>query len=355
MPAPFPPHPEGFGRARLLNYFQWPVRLAAACGGTGEDMTRILAFMTKRFVAMIVVIWVIATIVFFLAHASPYDPIRLILEQKAAQNPTAVQRMRHFYGLDQPELVQYQNYMSGLLHGNLGYSEEADTLGQPVWTILREGVPVSLRLGGYALLLALLVGLPVGLISAIKQNTVIDHGSQTVMMIFYAVPTFVLVPVSQLVFGAQLGWLPVTGWGAPGLQGIKEQILPVTLYAAGLAGYFALSFRSFLLEVLRQDYIRTARAKGLRSRVVIYIHAVKNTLLPLASIVGPTVAFLILGAFIIEFFFGIPGIGYITITSVIQSDYPVIEGTTIILAAFVVIINMLTDIFYAMVDPRVTL
>lgn len=131
--------------------------------------------------------------------------------------------------------------------------------------------------------------------------------------------------------------------------------MPVTLYAAGLSGYFAKSFRSFMLEVLRQDYIRTARAKGLRQRIILYRHAVKNTLLPLASIVGPTIAFLIVGAFIIEFFFSIPGIGYITVTSVTQSDYPVIEATTIMLAAFVVIVNMLTDIFYAVVDPRVRL
>jgi ABC-type dipeptide/oligopeptide/nickel transport system permease component len=204
-------------------------------------------------------------------------------------------------------------------------------------------------------LLALLVGLPVGLIAALKQNTLIDHGSQFVMMVFYAVPSFVLVPIAQLVFGAQLKWLPVTGWGDPGIDGLKEMVLPVTIYAAGLAGYLAISFRSFMLEVMQQDYIRTARAKGLKSWIITFRHAGKNTLLPLASIVGPLIAFLIIGAFVIEFFFGIPGIGYITITSIIQSDYPVIEGTTIILAAFVVLINMFTDIFYALVDPRVKL
>ena len=210
-----------------------------------------------------------------------------------------------------------------------------------------------MQLGGEALLLALLVGLPVGLISALKQNSWIDHSSQSVMILLYVIPAFVLVPLSQLIFGDWLQWLPVTGWGDPGVLGFKEQILPVTLYAAGLAGFFAKSFRSFMLEVLGQDYIRTARAKGLKSRVVIYLHAMKNTLLPLASIVGPTIAFLIVGAFIIEYFFSIPGIAYITAESVINTDYPVIEATTILLAAFVVVVNMLTDIFYAMVDPRV--
>jgi ABC-type dipeptide/oligopeptide/nickel transport system permease component len=199
------------------------------------------------------------------------------------------------------------------------------------------------------------VGLPIGLVSALRQNTWLDHSSQGLMIILYAVPTFVLVPIAQDVFGAQLHWLPVTGWGDPGVLGIKEAILPVTLYAAGLAGFFAKSFRSFMLEVLRQDYIRTARAKGLKNWIIINRHAFKNVLLPLASIVGPVVAFLIVGAFIIEYFFSIPGIAYITVTSVTQSDYPVIEATTILLAVFVVVVNMLTDIFYALVDPRVRL
>jgi len=316
-------------------------------------MSDFTGFIIKRLLAMIVVIWAIVTIVFFLAHGSPYDPIRLVLGQR--YNAVSAARLRQLFGLDKPLWQQYVTYLQGLLHGNLGYSEEAQTLGQPVWNILSSGITVTLKLGGEALLLSLLVGLPIGLISAVKQNSLVDHGSQLLTMVLYAVPTFVLVPVCQLIFGAQLKWLPVTGWGDPGIQGLKEAILPVTLYAAGLSGYFAKSFRSFMLEVLRQDYIRTARAKGLRQRIILYRHAVKNTLLPLASIVGPTIAFLIVGAFIIEFFFSIPGIGYITVTSVTQSDYPVIEATTIMLAAFVVIVNMLTDIFYAVVDPRVRL
>jgi ABC-type dipeptide/oligopeptide/nickel transport system permease component len=302
---------------------------------------------------MIVVVWAIVTIVFFLAHASPYDPIRLILGQK--YNAVSAERLRALFGLDKPLLTQYFNYLGNLLHGNLGYSEESETLGQPVWDLLRSGMPVTLKLGTYALVLSLIIGLPVGLISALRQNTILDHGSQTLMMLLYAIPTFVLVPVCQDVIGAQLRWLPVTGWGDPGTLGLKETVLPVTLYAAGLTGYFAKSFRSFMLEVLRQDYIRTAEAKGLRQRVIIYRHAVKNALLPLASIVGPVVAFLIVGAFIIEYFFSIPGVAYITVNSITQSDYPVIEATTVLLAAFVVVVNMFTDIFYALVDPRIRL
>jgi ABC-type dipeptide/oligopeptide/nickel transport system permease component len=155
--------------------------------------------------------------------------------------------------------------------------------------------------------------------------------------------------------GAELHWLPVSGWGDPGSLGYKEMILPITLYAAGLTGYFAKSFRSFMLEVMQQDYIRTARAKGLRQRIILNRHAIRNALLPLASIVGPVVAFLIVGAFIIEYFFSIPGIAYLTVTSVTQSDYPVIEATTVLLAGFVVVVKMLTDIAYTLIDPRIEL
>jgi ABC-type dipeptide/oligopeptide/nickel transport system permease component len=145
----------------------------------------------------------------------------------------------------------------------------------------------------------------------------------------------------------------VAGWGDPGTQGLRELVLPVTIFAAGIAGFFAKSFRSFLLEVLTQDYIRTARAKGLKERLVIYRHAIKNTLVPLFSVVGPIIAFLVVGAFIIENFFNIPGIGQITVSAVLSFDYPVIEATTILLAVSVVVINFVTDMAYALVDPRV--
>jgi ABC-type dipeptide/oligopeptide/nickel transport system permease component len=177
----------------------------------------------------------------------------------------------------------------------------------------------------------------------------VDHVGQGVMIILYAIPTFVLVPILQLVFGVNLGWFPVTGWG----DNLKEVILPVAAYSAGLAGYFAKSYRSFMLEVLAQDYVRTARAKGLKQRVIVGLHAAKNTLVPLASIVGPTIAYLITGAFIIERLFSIPGIANETVESTINGDYGFIEATTILLVVFVIVVNMLTDIFYAIVDPRV--
>jgi ABC-type dipeptide/oligopeptide/nickel transport system permease component len=318
-------------------------------------MNNLLVFTVKRFIAMVFVIWVITTIVFFLAHLSPINPIQEILGNKYNASPVVREQLRHEFHLDQPLWQQYTSYLSDLAHGQLGYSLDPTTLGQPVWNILQTGVPQSVKLGGFALIVALIVGLPIGMISAIKQNSPIDHGGQFMMMVAYAIPAFVIAPIAQLIFGVKLHWLPVAGWGAPGLMGVKEMIMPVAIFGLGIAGYFAKSFRSFMLEVLQQDYIRTARSKGLKERVVIYLHALKNTLLPLATIVGPTIAFLVSGAFILEAFFNIPGIGNITVSAVIVSNYPVIEATTILVAVSVVVINFLTDVFYAMIDPRVRL
>lgn len=330
-------------------------------------MTGLLGFIIKRTLSGIVVIWAIVTVVYAMEHApGTPDPIRLLLGSHYTYGN--YHRLLHEYGLDVPLWQQYLNYLglapalawfgvhfgtgavqAGLLEGNLGYSYTQ--VGTPVWSILSNEIPVTMKLGLYALVVSLIVGIPIGLVSAVKQNTWLDYLGQGSTMIMYGIPTFVLAPVLQIIFAIHLHWFPESGWG----DNLAEVVLPVAAYSAGLVGYFAKSFRSFMLEVLQQDYIRTARAKGLSQRVIIILHAMKNTLLPLASIVGPVIAYLIVGAFIIEEFFRIPGIGYQTVQSVFSGDYGVIEGTTIALAAFVVLINMLTDIFYSLVDPRVRL
>jgi peptide/nickel transport system permease protein/oligopeptide transport system permease protein len=317
-------------------------------------MNNLLVFTIKRFLAMILVVWVIVTLVFFMVHLSPIDPVAMIMGTKV--HTGEAQKLRHDYGLDKPLMQQYVDYWVNLAHGNFGYSMQQQRAGQPVWPILSVGVPVSLKLGGLALLLALIIGLPSGLISALRQNApVADHANQTVMMILWSVPVFVIAPICQEIFAVKLHWLPVANWGDPGIQGIKEMIMPVVIFGAQIAGFFSKSFRSFMLEVLNQDYIRTARSKGLKERVVIYLHAIKNTLLPLATIVGPTIAFLVTGAFIIEAIFNIPGIGNITVQAALTSDYSVVQATTLLVASAVVFVNFLTDVFYAMVDPRVRL
>jgi ABC-type dipeptide/oligopeptide/nickel transport system permease component len=317
-------------------------------------MSNLAVFTIRRLLAMMIILYTVATLVFLLAHASPADPATMLLDQQAT-NQQARLSLRHAFGLDQPLWQQYVQYLSGAVHGTFGMSEAPGTFQQPVTTLLNERVPTTLKLGGMALLLALLVGLPIGFLSALKPNSRTDHGSQLSMMVLYALPIIVVAPIAQLIFGVELRWLPVAGWGAPGWLGIREMILPVSTYGLGIAGYFSQSFRSILLEVLHHDYIRTARAKGVKEWLVVLRHAGKNTLVPLASIVGPTLGHLIVGAFIIEFYFSIPGVGLVTLTSVVNGDAPVIEATAVLLAASVVIVNALTDIVCAMVDPRVEL
>ena len=213
-----------------------------------------------------------------------------------------------------------------------------------------------MTLGGLSLLVALLVGVPLGVLAAVRQHhPLADHLTMAVMLVLYATPAVVLIPMLVAVFAVHLGWLPPGGWGDDGWLGVKDAVLPVLTNAAASAGYFARSVRAFMLEVLRQDYIRTARAKGLPRRRVLYGHALKNTLIPFASVLGPTLAFLVIGSFIVESQFSINGIGALTVESTVGGDFAVTMATTLILGAVVIVVNALTDIVYAVADPRVAL
>jgi ABC-type dipeptide/oligopeptide/nickel transport system permease component len=259
-------------------------------------------------------------------------------------------------GLDQPLWRQFVTYVWNALHWNFGTSVTQP--GTPVTDIIGQGLPVTLELGALATIIALLFGIPLGILAAVRHNGIMaDNVNMGIMMTLYSLPPFVIIPGVWLVFGILLQHtvfhLPVTGW--QGLGDPHYWLAPAFVFAAGLAGFFARSMRSFMLEELTRDYVRTARAKGLSERTVIYIHAMKNTLLPFASVLGPTVAFLVVGAFIIEQEFSIPGIANITVQSTLSNDYAVTMATTLVLAAAVVIVNALTDIFYTIVDPRVRL
>jgi len=324
-------------------------------------------FVLKRLLVGVVVIWAIVTVTFALMHSpGAQDPIREILGNHYTSANYAT--LKHEYGLDISLWSQYLQYVGmapilsnfgihighgaaigGLLQGNFGYSFQ--NIGVPVWDLLSPGVPVTMKLGLYALILSLVFGIPIGLLSALKQNSWIDHVSQSSMMVLYALPTFVLAPIVQILFSIQWHILPESGWG----DNWQEMVLPISVYAAGLAGYFAKSFRSFMLEVLQQDYIRTARAKGLKQRIIVVRHAMKNTMIPLISVVGPVMSYLIVGAFIIEAFFRIPGIAFQTVQASQSNDYAMVEATTILLVTVVVVVNMLSDILYTFIDPRVKL
>jgi ABC-type dipeptide/oligopeptide/nickel transport system permease component len=316
---------------------------------------RLYAFIAKRLVATVFILFGVAAITFFLVRLAPGDPVAQQLGQHAGDAAT-YKRLYHQMGLDQPLWRQFVTYVWNALHGNFGTSVAQP--GTPVTDIIGQGLPVTLELGALATLIALLIGVPLGVLAAVRHNGLVaDNVNMGIMMTLYSLPPFVIIPGVWLVFGVLLRntvfHLPVTGW--QGLGDPHYWLAPAFVFAAGLAGFFARSMRSFMLEELTKDYVRTARAKGLSERSVIYMHAMKNTLLPFASVLGPTVAFLVVGAFIIEQEFSIPGIANITVQSTLSNDYSVTMATTLVLAAAVVIVNALTDIFYTIVDPRVRL
>jgi ABC-type dipeptide/oligopeptide/nickel transport system permease component len=313
-------------------------------------------FLIKRLIGLIFVLIGVTFITFIIGFAAPGDPIQGMLGPHF--NLDTYLRLKHLYGLDLPWYQQYFNYLINLLHGNLGTS--FSTQGRPVWDILKDGVPTSLELGFWGLMLELVLGIPLGIAAALYAGKWFDSASMGVAIFLYAIPSFVLAVLVQVIIvylhNATGVFWPVEGWGNTwqySLTDIQFKLAPVLIYGATGMAYFARLTRTSTLEVLRQDYIRTARAKGLSERIVIYRHAMRNALIPIITVLGVSIGFLVTGAFFIENAFNISGIGYITLQSINTRDYPVIQGTTILLAAAVVVGNLISDLLYTVVDPRI--
>ncbi len=313
-------------------------------------------FLVKRFIGLIFVVIGVTFITFILGFNAPGDPIRDLLGNKVPEQ--VYLNLRHAYGLDLPWYQQYWNFLSNLFRGNFGLSFHIQNY--PVWDILKDGVPVSAELAFWALLIQLLVGIPIGIISALKSNTWVDTVNMGVMLVLYALPVFIVAIFAQLVivwFDTSTGntW-PVAGWGNPWqytLSDIQIKIIPILVFAATGTALYARLTRTSMLEVLRQDYVRTARAKGLRERVVVYRHAFRNAMIPIITVFGLSLGLLVTGAFFIEQIFNIPGIGQETVSSISLRDYPVIQATTVLLAVAVVVGNLISDILYSVADPRI--
>ena len=301
----------------------------------------------QRFLSFIFVLFSVTLITFIVSYVAPGDPILNMMGGR--QDPVRYQFLRHLYGFDLPWHQQYINYLGNLLRGNLGYSFKYPE--RTVWSLIANGVPVSLQLGSMALIVSILFGVPAGIMSALWWNSWRGAAITTVMLALYSIPSFVIIPVLWIVdlafYKAGLPSLPVAGWGKP-----EHMILPVLVLAAANMGFIARLMRSSMLEVMRQDFIRTARAKGAPEHLVIFRHALRNALLPLLTALGPAMAFLVTGAFVVENLFAIPGIGYLSVQSIGQRDYPVIQAATILLAFAVVIMNLIADIGYTFADPR---
>lgn len=307
-------------------------------------------FAARRTISLVFVLFSLTFLTFLIGRLVPGDPIQVLMGPR--RDPATYARLQHLYGLDQPLLVQYVTYATGLLRGDFGLSFRYE--GRPVSTLIAQGVPISIGVGGLALVLSLLLGVPLGLLAALRQNSVLDRAIVATTLILYAVPSFVLIPIlwgiNLWLYQRGVRTLPQAGWGTP-----AHLVLPVLVLAAANIGYIARLTRSSTLEVLRDDFVRTARSKGLREQAVVLHHVLRNALLPILTLIGPATAFLVTGAFVIENLFNIPGIGRIAVEAIGQRDYPVIQGTTIILGFAVVVMNTVTDVLYQVFDPRISL
>lgn len=313
-------------------------------------------FLIKRLIGLIFVVISVTFITFILGYFAPGDPIRTLLG--AHYNPIVYAQLKHAYGLDLPWYQQYYNYITGLFRLDLGYSFHYQ--GRPVWDILQQGVPVSTELGTWGLALTLLLGIPVGVLSALRANTWTDTSIMTGALVLYALPDFVIAIFCQIAIVWVDKWTggqwPVSNWGTPwqySWADIQFKLVPILAYSATGFAFYARLARTSMLEVLNQDYVRTAWAKGLPERAVIYRHALRNAMIPLVTVIGLSIGLLVVGIFFIELIFNIPGIGYTTLEAINNRDYPVIQATTVLGAIAVVVGNLISDILYTIVDPRI--
>lgn len=300
-------------------------------------------YLLKRIISSIVAVFILTTATFFLMHAVPGGPFNY---EKAT--PLTQANMEKKYGLDKPLIVQYGIYLGNLVQGDLG--ESISKKGRTVNDIISEKFPYSAKLGLMAIVLALLIGIPLGLLAAIKHDKLIDRIVMLYTTVFISVPGFVLGTILLIIFSVILGWTPVT-W----TDDVSHYILPVITYSFYPICYIAKLTRSSMLETLNQDYIKTAHSKGLSAFIVNYKHALRNSVIPVVSYIGPLTAFLITGGFAVEKIFSVPGLGRFFVDSVSARDYPVIMGTTIFLGALMVAMNLMVDFIYGFIDPRIKL
>jgi peptide/nickel transport system permease protein len=311
----------------------------------------VLGYLIGRLFALLPVLLVVAVVVFMLVHVTPGDPARVLLGQDATEAQVAA--LRHDLGLDRPLPVQFTLWLGRALRGDLGTSL---FLRMPVSRDIVQHLGPTVTLSVLGLGVALLIGIPVGVVSAVFRNSWLDQLSLALAMLGAAVPSFWLGLSLIILFAVDLGWLPSSGYQSPaGGLWLSAQYLVLPAIALGLpnSSLIIRFTRSSLLDVLGNDYIRTARAKGLRGRAVVFRHALRNALVPILTVVGLTFAALMGGAVVTENVFSLPGIGQLVVSSVLRRDYPVIQGVVLMVATAYVVINLAVDLLYFAVDPRV--
>ena len=305
--------------------------------------SKTLRYILKRVLMAIVTLWAVITVTFFVMKAVPGDPFA----SEKAVTPAARAALEAKYGLDKPLMEQYVNYLTSALHFDFGPSLKLR--GRDVTTIIVDGMRTSAKLGIIALILATVTGVLLGALAALRRNSVIDKVIMVITTACVSMPSFIMGSLLLILFAIKLKWLPANGSTREGL------ILPVITLALYPMSYITRRTRSSMLDVLGQDYIRTAKAKGVSERDVILKHALKNSLIPVITYFGPELAYIVTGSLVVEQIFAVPGIGRYFVSSITGRDYPLIMGTTIVLASLIVIMNLVSDIMYKVVDPRINL
>lgn len=318
-------------------------------------MGNIGQYMIRRVLLLFPLLIGLSIIMFALVHLAPGDPVRAFISEGNA-DPGFIEQARKNLGLDQPIPVQYARYMGRLVRGDLGTAYTFNS--KPVLNLIMSRIGATVVLQAISLAVALLIAIPLGILSATRQYSVLDNVTTVGSFIGLAIPNFWLALLLQLYLSVKLHWLPTISTGqaqAPFPERLKYFVMPVLVLALPSVAYFARFMRSAMLEVMRQDYMTSARAKGLNNRAVLYRHGLRNALIPMVTVSGLQIARILGGAVIIEQIFAWPGLGLLAFEAITRRDYPVILGVTLIAGAFVMIVNILIDFVYVLVDPRVSL
>ncbi|MBI3740790.1 MAG: ABC transporter permease [Chloroflexi bacterium] len=311
-------------------------------------MTR---YISKRLLAMLPVLFLVSFVVFMLLHLTPGDPALIMLGEEAT--PQNLAALRHELGLDQPLPLQFLSWMEHIVRGDLGRSIRTH---QQVLEAIVERLPVTIELTALAMLISLFIALPTGIISATRRNSFLDLFSTTGALLGISMPNFFLAILLIFIFAVTLRWLPPIGYTPIQkdlLENIRGMILPAITLGAAASAIVARLTRSSLLEVLSQDYVRTAQAKGLAERTIIYTHALKNAMIPVVTIIGLQIGALIGGAVITETIFVLPGVGSLVVDSIFRRDYPLVQGAVLFISIAHLFVNLVVDILYAFLDPRI--
>ncbi len=303
-----------------------------------------LKYAIRRLAGAVPTLFVIVTAAFFLMRLAPGGPF----DEEQTLPPEVAANLEAAYGLDRPILVQYGNYLAGLLRGDLGPSFRYRDFD--VSELIAQGLPVTLALGSAALAVAVLAGILLGMLAGRRRNRPADHLVMGSALVGLALPNFVVAPLLALLFGVQLGWLPVGGWD-PG--DLRYAVLPVATLALPFVAYIARLTRGSLLDVLQSPHIRTARAKGLSERRILWRHAFKPAILPVLSFLGPAAGALLTGSLVVEQVFALPGVGRYFVQGAVNRDYTLVMGMVVFYATLIVLLNLLVDVLYGWLDPRI--